>query len=76
MGPKLMNGCKPEQMGTKEYGNMIKWIQVLEDGQGPRQRRQEAGRLKDKREELREKCIRGFCKQVRNRRFHGAKKDC
>ena len=27
MGPKLMNCCKPEQVGTKEHG-----IQVLEDG--------------------------------------------
>ena len=32
MGPKLMNCCNPEQMGTKEYGNMLKRIQVLEDG--------------------------------------------
>ena len=23
MGPKLMNCCKPEQMGTKERGNII-----------------------------------------------------
>ena len=30
MGPKLMNCCKPEQMGTKEYGKMLKRIQVLE----------------------------------------------
>ena len=32
MGPKLMNCCKPEQVGTKEYGNMLKRVQVLEDG--------------------------------------------
>ena len=38
MGPKLMNCCKPEQVGTKEYGNMLKRIQVLE------------GKLKDKKE--------------------------
>ena len=35
MGPKLMNCCKPEQMGTKEYGKMLKRIQVLKDGGGP-----------------------------------------
>ena len=27
-----MNCCKLEQAGTKEYGKMIKRIQVLEDG--------------------------------------------
>ena len=31
MGPKLVNCCRPEQMGTKEYGNMLKRIQTLED---------------------------------------------
>ena len=35
MGPKLMNCCKPEQMGTREYGKMLKRIQVLEDGRIP-----------------------------------------
>ena len=34
MGPKLMNCCKLEQMGTKEFGNMLKSIQVLEYGEG------------------------------------------
>ena len=33
--PKLMNCCKLEQAGTKEYGKMIKRIQVLEDGRVP-----------------------------------------
>ena len=32
MGPKLMNCCKPEQVGTKEYGKMLKRIQVDEEG--------------------------------------------
>ena len=31
MGPKLMNCCKPEQVDTKEHGNMLKRIQVPED---------------------------------------------
>ena len=34
MGPKLMNCCQPEPMGTQEHGNMLKRIQVLEDGWG------------------------------------------
>ena len=70
MGPKLVNCCKPEQMGTKGYGKMLKMIQVLEAGS--RQRRQGAGGLKDKREELREKTE--ACKQVRDGRFHGLKR--
>ena len=32
MGPQLMNGCRSEQVGTKEHGKMLKRIQVLEDG--------------------------------------------
>ena len=35
MGPKLLNCCKPEQVGTKEYGKMIKRILVFEDGRVP-----------------------------------------
>ena len=35
MGPKLMNCCKLEPMGTQGYGNMLKRIQVLEDGRVP-----------------------------------------
>ena len=35
MGPKLMNCCKPEQVGTKEYGKMLKRTRVLEDGRIP-----------------------------------------
>ena len=35
MGPKLLNCCKLEHVGTKEYGNMTKQIQVLEDGRIP-----------------------------------------
>ena len=38
MEPKLMNGCKPEQVCTKEKNNMLNGIQVLEDGQGPSER--------------------------------------
>ena len=35
MGLELMNCCKPEQVGTTEYGKMLKRIQVLEDGRIP-----------------------------------------
>ena len=30
-----MNCCKPERRGTKEYGDMLKRIQTLEDGGVP-----------------------------------------
>ena len=32
VGPQLMICWKPEQVGTKEYGKMLKRIQILEDG--------------------------------------------
>ena len=35
MGPKLMNCCRPEKMGTKEYGKMLKRNQTQEDGSVP-----------------------------------------
>ena len=35
LGPELMNCCKPEQVGTKQYGKMLKRIQVLEEGSVP-----------------------------------------
>ena len=35
MGLHLMNCCKLEQVGTKEHGQMLKRIQVLEDGRIP-----------------------------------------
>ena len=35
MGPKLVNCCRPEQMGTKEFGKMMKRIQTLEEGRVP-----------------------------------------
>ena len=35
MGAKPLNCCKPEQVGTREYGKMLKRIQFLEDGRVP-----------------------------------------
>ena len=34
-GPKLFNCCRPEQMGTKEFGRMLKRNQTLEEGRIP-----------------------------------------
>ena len=30
-----MNRCKPEKVGTKEFGKMLKRIQVLDEGRIP-----------------------------------------
>ena len=35
MGPKLTNCCRPEQTDTKEFGKMMKRIQILEEGRVP-----------------------------------------
>ena len=32
MGQKLLKCCRPEQVGTTEYGKMFKRTQVFEDG--------------------------------------------
>ena len=46
MGPKMMNCCKREQVGTKENGKMLKLIQFLNTaGSMPKKRR--VGRSKD-----------------------------
>ena len=35
LGPKSMDYCKPEHVGTKEYGKTLRRIQILEDGRVP-----------------------------------------
>ena len=35
MGPKPVNCCKPAQMGTKEFGKMMKRVQTVEEGRVP-----------------------------------------
>ena len=50
MGPKLMNCCKPDQMGTQGYGNMLKRIQTLLKSAESQPRWQETGGLEDERE--------------------------
>ena len=59
MGPKLMNCCKPEEMGTKRFGRMLKRIQTLEEGRVPA-KETKSWRIEVKGRELRERSIRGF----------------
>ena len=33
--PKLTNCCRPEQMDTKEFDEMMKRLQILEEGRVP-----------------------------------------
>ena len=35
MGPKMVNCCRPEQLGTKEFGKTMKRVQTLEEGRVP-----------------------------------------
>ena len=35
MGPKLTNCCRLEHMDTKEFGKMMKRMQILEEGRVP-----------------------------------------
>ena len=35
MGPKLTDCSRLEQMDTKEFGNLMKRIQILEEGRVP-----------------------------------------
>ena len=35
MGPKLVNCCMPEPMGTKEFGKMVTRIRTLGEGRVP-----------------------------------------
>ena len=57
--PKGMNCRRPEQMGTKEYGKMLKRIHTLEDG---RVLAKEANnsRIEGQKKETHEKGIRAF----------------
>ena len=59
MGPKLMTCCKPEHVGTKEYGKMFKRIQVLEDGRVPAKEARN-WKIEGNKTEPRGKNIRGF----------------
>ena len=39
IGTKLVNCRKPEEMGTKEFGDMMNIIQILEEARVPAQER-------------------------------------
>ena len=58
MGPKLMDCCRLEPMGTQQYGKMLKRIQVLEGGGVPAKEARRAGGSKDNKEESQETSIR------------------
>ena len=58
MGPKLVNCCKPDQMGTKEFGKMMKRIQTLEEGSVPAKEAKN-GKSRENRIELRERSVGG-----------------
>ena len=60
MGPKLMNCCKREAMGTRWYCRMVMRVQVLEDGRVPAKEARNWRIEGPKREESQEKSIRGF----------------
>ena len=64
-----MNCCKPEQMGTKESGNMLKRIQVLEDGRVPAKEAR-SWRIEGAKEKNNEKGVTEAFKQVLKGRFH------
>ena len=59
MGPMVMNCCPPEQVGTKEYGKMLKRIQVFEDGRVPAKEAR-SWRIEGQKRRITEKSIRGF----------------
>ena len=54
MGPKLVNGCRLEQMGTKEFGKMMNRIQTQE-GRVP-VKDAKIGESREKGKEIREGC--------------------
>ena len=53
MGPTLTKCCRPEQMDTKEFGKMLKRIQIHEEESQPR--RQRIGESRENRKELQER---------------------
>ena len=45
MAPKQVNCCRPEQMGTKDFGKWMKRIQILEEGRVPAKVREKKKRI-------------------------------
>ena len=54
VGPTPANCCRSEQMGTKEFGKMMKIILILEEGRAPAKEAENL-RIEGERKELREK---------------------
>ena len=54
-----MNCCKPEQVGTKEPDNMLKRIQIVEDGRVPAKEAKKR-RIEGQKRGSPEKRIKGF----------------
>ena len=60
MGPKLVNCCRPEQLGTKEFGKLMKRIQILDEGTVPAK---ETKNWRGRKEKNYEKCVSEAIKQ-------------
>ena len=73
MGPQLTNCCRLEQMDTKEFGKMMKRIQIFEEGRVPSQRGKELEN-RGRKEKNYKKGVKEAVKQFRNGRRNGAKR--
>ena len=72
MGPKLVNCCGPEHMGTKEFDKIMKRIQTLEEGRAPAKEAKN-WRIEGEKKNY-EKGVSVAVKQFRNERFYGTKR--
>ena len=73
MGPKLTNCCRPEKMDTKEFGKMMKRIQILEEGGVPAKEAKN-WRIEGEKKRMTRKAKQEAVKQFRNGRIDGAKR--
>ena len=69
---ETVNCCKPQQVGTKGCGKMLKRIQLFEDGRVPA-KEAKTGRLKEKRGQLPGRNIEE-CEISLRWRIHGPKR--
>ena len=63
MGPKQVNFCKLEQVGTKDFCKMLKTIQTLEEGRESQRKRQRIGELRGRKEKNYEKGVQEAVRQ-------------
>ena len=73
MGPKLINGCMPEQMGTKEFGKILKRIQTLKDGGVPAKETKN-WRIEGEKKRFTRKENQRLLNKSENGRFNGVKR--